>query len=219
MEDLVEHMATHANTAPTPTPTPAERFAARQPQTSVAQPVYGGYTSDTVRSFSPSGTATPFGTRRSSEAGPTDKQRAFLDRLLAERPDATVSPEAYTSKRACSTEIDRLLALPRAAKPAATTTDAREGEAWTTADGRIVRVVRSKQGNLYGLVYNAHVGTWDYQAGLLRLVQRRLSAEEAAEFGRTTAHCVFCARELTDGRSVDVGYGPVCAAHNGLPWG
>lgn len=37
--------------------------------------------------------------------------------------------------------------------------------------------------------------------------------------GRATGTCCFCARELTDTRSVSVGYGPICADHYGLPWG
>lgn len=41
----------------------------------------------------------------------------------------------------------------------------------------------------------------------------------SAAFGRETGVCCFCARELTDERSVSVGRGPVCSARFGLPWG
>lgn len=41
----------------------------------------------------------------------------------------------------------------------------------------------------------------------------------AATYGRETGCCCFCAKELTDARSVKVGYGPQCAEHYGLPWG
>lgn len=44
-------------------------------------------------------------------------------------------------------------------------------------------------------------------------------AEAAAGHGHATGNCCFCARDLTDPRSVTVGYGPVCADHFGLPWG
>jgi hypothetical protein len=44
-------------------------------------------------------------------------------------------------------------------------------------------------------------------------------AKAAAAYGRKTGCCCFCARELTDARSVEVGYGPICADHYGLPWG
>lgn len=44
--------------------------------------------------------------------------------------------------------------------------------------------------------------------------------EQAAKrYGRETGVCCFCARELTDKRSVKVGYGPICAAKWNLPWG
>lgn len=41
----------------------------------------------------------------------------------------------------------------------------------------------------------------------------------AAAYGQSTGNCCFCARELTDPRSVEVGYGPICADRFGLPWG
>lgn len=44
-------------------------------------------------------------------------------------------------------------------------------------------------------------------------------AKAAAEYGHATGSCCFCSRELTDERSVTVGYGPVCAERYGLPWG
>lgn len=44
-------------------------------------------------------------------------------------------------------------------------------------------------------------------------------AQYAAVYGQRTGSCCFCRRELTDARSVTVGYGPICADHYGLPWG
>lgn len=44
-------------------------------------------------------------------------------------------------------------------------------------------------------------------------------AKAAADYGHLTGSCCFCAKTLTDDRSVSVGYGPVCAGHFGLPWG
>ena len=41
----------------------------------------------------------------------------------------------------------------------------------------------------------------------------------AADYGKLTGNCCFCRRQLTDERSTDVGYGPVCAGHFNLPWG
>jgi hypothetical protein len=44
-------------------------------------------------------------------------------------------------------------------------------------------------------------------------------AKVAADYGKLTSHCCFCKISLTDPRSVEVGYGPICADHYGLPWG
>lgn len=41
----------------------------------------------------------------------------------------------------------------------------------------------------------------------------------AAKYGKLTDRCSFCGLELTDSRSVIVGYGPICARKWGLPWG
>lgn len=37
--------------------------------------------------------------------------------------------------------------------------------------------------------------------------------------GKETGNCCYCWRELTDPRSLAVGYGPICAGKYGLPWG
>jgi hypothetical protein len=42
-------------------------------------------------------------------------------------------------------------------------------------------------------------------------------AKAAKEFGALTGRCSFCNIALTDEGSVEVGYGPVCAKHYGLP--
>lgn len=44
----------------------------------------------------------------------------------------------------------------------------------------------------------------------------------AAEHGKLTGRCCFCNHKLGEGadkRSTEVGYGPDCAEHFGLPWG
>lgn len=41
----------------------------------------------------------------------------------------------------------------------------------------------------------------------------------ALDYGKATGTCCFCAKDLTDERSVFAGYGPQCAEHYGLPWG
>ena len=44
-------------------------------------------------------------------------------------------------------------------------------------------------------------------------------ASVATAYGRALGSCCFCGLPLTDGRSVAMGYGPVCAQNYGLPWG
>lgn len=44
-------------------------------------------------------------------------------------------------------------------------------------------------------------------------------AKVASESGRLTGNCCFCNKALTDERSTEVGYGPICAKHYDLPWG
>lgn len=41
----------------------------------------------------------------------------------------------------------------------------------------------------------------------------------AAAHGKASGACCFCSRALEDQRSLEVGYGPVCATNYGLPWG
>ncbi len=41
----------------------------------------------------------------------------------------------------------------------------------------------------------------------------------AGKYGQLTGACAFCGLPLKDERSTEVGYGPVCAKHYGLPWG
>jgi len=43
--------------------------------------------------------------------------------------------------------------------------------------------------------------------------------EMLAVYGRMTGVCCFCKSELSDDKSLEAGYGPVCAKHWGLPWG
>ncbi len=69
--------------------------------------------------------------------------------------------------------------------------------------------------------------SWVYRTGGVSVVRamatvgkaRALTHEEAAAFGKITGTCIACALTLTDERSLDVGYGPVCAKRWDWPWG
>jgi hypothetical protein len=50
----------------------------------------------------------------------------------------------------------------------------------------------------------------------------RLAADPeqvASSYGKLTGCCCFCTSQLSDPKSTEVGYGPVCAKRWGLPWG
>ena len=65
----------------------------------------------------------------------------------------------------------------------------------------------------------------NYQQNHSELLQTELDlfqldpAKYAECYGKATANCMFCHKELTAQQSVAVGYGPTCAANYGLPWG
>jgi hypothetical protein len=102
--------------------------------------------------------------------------------------------------------------------PAPQPIEVREG-IYTGPGGEIIQAYRTKNGRIGGKVWDG--ARFNYQKGAVHLagLGHRITAEEAKAFGLTTERCVFCSQSLTDGRSKDVGYGPVCADNNGLPWG
>lgn len=94
-------------------------------------------------------------------------------------------------------------------------------------EGTYYKVVKgTNTGNWYAKEWVPDVpgdpGTWKY-AGRKPMhfltALDRVTGDEAARFGKTTGRCVFCSRMLTDERSIEVGYGPICAEREGLPWG
>jgi hypothetical protein len=83
-----------------------------------------------------------------------------------------------------------------------------------------------KPGSLHARYYG-RIDEWGNDRMLfpdqgLMTTLRRLAADPAAvaaEHGHATGRCCFCGRELTDSKSVQVGYGPICADRHSLPWG
>ena len=89
-------------------------------------------------------------------------------------------------------------------------------------DDKYILVYTTKKGYLAGkllTIFNGK-GHWHYAKGIMAGVtaDHRLTAEQASIFGKTHAFCVFCARDLTDQRSLAVGYGPTCADNYDLPY-
>lgn len=103
----------------------------------------------------------------------------------------------------------------------------RRGKIGTRSEGRWVIKMRSKPLNVYkGAIMadgsfrpdmNSRTLQFDLKDVLLAAEQDPLQA--AVNYGRVTGSCSFCSHLLTDQRSVSVGYGPICAERNGLPWG
>lgn len=75
----------------------------------------------------------------------------------------------------------------------------------------------------------AQDGTWepghtkpaDYLSSVADLLTELLAhpQETLAKNGKQAGACCYCGIELTDARSVEAGYGPVCAKKWGLAWG
>lgn len=151
----------------------------------------------------------------------TEKQVAFILKLATERShpvELTEDRVRSMTKRAASATIEDLLASPRKAQPVQATSL----EGVHLLDGEYVKVQLAKQGSGYPYAKSFIDGRWVYvgREPLSRLSeQTKLSPEQAAAFGHLYGECCYCARDLTDERSIEVGYGPVCAAKYGLPWG
>lgn len=79
--------------------------------------------------------------------------------------------------------------------------------------------IRQTKGTAYAVKFTAN--GWEYSHRSVNVIRPAdmATAEDAARFGKTHAHCVYCVRPLTDERSLTVGYGETCAGTRGLPWG
>jgi hypothetical protein len=96
-------------------------------------------------------------------------------------------------------------------------------------DGTPVILTDTSDYGLVGKTWNNTTGMFKLIRGGKRLVmsQGRPATEEefqqfvreVSEWGRTSAHCCFCSRPLTDPRSEQAGYGETCASKYSLPWG
>lgn len=149
----------------------------------------------------------------------TEKQQAFVSRLLAERGIDPAYNVNEMSKSQASSEIERLLAMPKAAPTAKNEVEA---GVYVNPDGRIFRVYLGQQSGrmLAALAIKHENGTaeFDYQGQAERFVtasSRKMSIEEAAAWGKATGTCIVCARRLDVPESVDRGIGPVCYAKMG----
>lgn len=150
----------------------------------------------------------------------SEKQVAFATRLATERgaelPDNLTS---LTPKQA-SELIDRLMALPKVARPAAAQL---ESGIYRTESGEIYKVYwnQAKTRMLAKLLVvhsvvgdQAARGSFEYAGMADRFVRadQRMTLEQAKEFGAIYGVCVVCGATLTDEVSIANGIGPVCAS-------
>lgn len=175
-------------------------------------------------------------------ATPTSVQVGFIRTLLADRDTSDADralqglldafSEQTITRGNASKLIDALkrlpwktrpvqTAIPVPEQPAAPRTEPVE-EGYYRMGGAFYQVKTSRSTNRkYALLWDG--ARWDYEGakGVYRQLTPAmvLTAEDAKAFGDQHHACVFCLQALTDQRSIDAGYGPVCAGHRGLPWG
>jgi hypothetical protein len=157
--------------------------------------------------------------------GASEKQVAFVQKLIGERLTATLpeqmlesladlqSGEEITGGQA-SALIDALMAAPR--KPKA---EAKPG--YYTLAGDVFVVVQNKaKTHTYAKQMVIHLtaddkkrGSWEYKPGLGAQLAKSvpLTVQEAARLGHLHGICMVCGAALTDPKSVTNGIGPVCA--------
>jgi len=160
-------------------------------------------------------THTSYSTRPASE-----KQVAFLDKLLAEK-DHTFTADFISEVKAdvkkASSTIDQLLAMPRKRAKAAGGAVTEDGM-YRTPDGTVYKVQIAKQGsgNLYAkrLVIEDGHGSFEYAPGAVRQLQAdwKMTLEQAKEFGQLYGICCKCGADLTDEGSIAAGIGPICGS-------
>jgi hypothetical protein len=89
-----------------------------------------------------------------------------------------------------------------------------KGMVYRTNNGDIYRVQKARQSdNLYALKLNTETDEFEFVSGAIRIVQRegvKLSMEERAAYGKRTASCMDCGRELRVKLSLERGVGPIC---------
>lgn len=83
----------------------------------------------------------------------------------------------------------------------------------------IYKVQKSQAGRLYAKVLEH--GHFEYAPGVIKVLTpaHKMTADQAAAYGKIHGNCVRCGKDLTDERSLTVGYGSTCAAREGWPWG
>ena len=160
--------------------------------------------------------------------GATEKQLAFIAKLVAEKPTAASKLKVdalLLSKREASRVIDALINAPKEApqaKPAvAPSVDLEDG--MYVKNDTVIKVYHAVHGSglqTAKVLRKQHDGTWKFEYSGRRILETltaedRMSEAYAKDFGLVYGICIRCAADLTREESIHVGYGPVCASHEG----
>ena len=168
-------------------------------------------------------------TTRPTEWPASDRQRSYIESLLAQRDTSGTAyagwvPDWSRSTRSKASDvIDFLVTLP---KKTAAPAPAREFEAGIYRSGdHLVRVYEGqKSGAMLVKQVDRHSDgplpedqyvSYTYLGAASRVLDDsyvRLSMEEVGALGVASNHCLICGRRLDDPESVDRGIGPVCAS-------
>lgn len=160
----------------------------------------------------------------------TAKQMAWVHIIVVEHESPREDDREVVSLTQIRSMIDRAAETLKVPKINLTTSEGQRVRLSRAGDGsRRPGVIHVTDGRPYGS--NTYFGSIDFDGlwtinpntpddvrALLVSFDRDPEAVATA-YGRNTGSCSFCSRELTDGRSVAVGYGPVCAERYALPWG
>lgn len=166
---------------------------------------------------------------------PTEKQLDMIETLRAERgiPELTEDERKALSKEDASTEIDRLIKMPRQTTskykdvPAGryalkTEVKTRYGMGWDTkTEWAFYKVDKPETGQWAGRVFLKKLASDDEYAirgTLYRDVMDVILADPQKamlDYGKEIKHCGHCGRTLTNEDSRNRGIGPVCAEKMG----
>ena len=163
----------------------------------------------------------------------TERQCAFLDKLLAEREESLLSHreqlarrggrnsflslidrylDTYVTRQEASTLIDWLMhAVERDRKVMQQyVPKVDEGHYWYEGKPVKVKAALYGSGRLYALVLSQEGFT--YEAGLVTKLrpEHKMTIEQAMQWGKLYGVCCICGRVLTNEESIEWGIGPVC---------
>lgn len=150
----------------------------------------------------------------------TDNQRKYIADLRAQKG---LDPLAFAgTKRQASAEIDRLKALPDAARAARQSSGApavEDGRYAVVHDG-VLKFYKVKNGykRVFVEVYASDARHALVSSATRAEVLRLIAADPQAamlKFGQEIGSCGHCGRTLTDQESRDYGVGPICRSKLG----